>query len=83
MNNKEYKQCPNCGKEAYGEEEIEELFGYRYNGTKPQSWCRECRSSGGNEKLSKEEAALIWASNGKDEDYTFGYDEEELEEALQ
>lgn len=27
-------------------------------------------------------AAQIWASNGKDEDYTFGYTEEELEEAL-
>lgn len=28
------------------------------------------------------DAALIWMSNGKDEDYTFGYTEEELEEAL-
>jgi hypothetical protein len=27
-------------------------------------------------------AAAIWASNGKDEDYTFGYSEEELEDAL-
>ena len=24
MKNKDYKQCPNCGKEAYGREEIEE-----------------------------------------------------------
>lgn len=29
-----------------------------------------------------DEAALIWASNGKDEDYMFGYTEEELEDAL-
>lgn len=34
------------------------------------------------EKLSIFEAALIWASNGKDEDYTFGYSEEDLEDAL-
>lgn len=40
----EYAECPNCGKVAHGEDEIEELFGYRYDGTKPQSWCRECRS---------------------------------------
>ena len=32
--------------------------------------------------LSVDDAAMIWASNGKDEDYTFGYTEEELEEAF-
>ena len=35
-----------------------------------------------NERLSVYEAALIWESNGKDEDYTFGYSEEDLEDAL-
>lgn len=34
------------------------------------------------ENLSVYDAALIWTSNGKDEDYTFGYTEEELEDAL-
>lgn len=34
------------------------------------------------ESLSVYDAALIWMSNGKDEDYTFGYTEEELEDAL-
>jgi len=34
------------------------------------------------EGLSVYDAALIWASNGKDEDYTFGYSEDELEAAL-
>lgn len=34
------------------------------------------------ESLSVYDAALIWASNGKDEDYMFGYSEEELEDAL-
>lgn len=34
------------------------------------------------ESISVYDAALIWMSNGKDEDYTFGYDEDELERAL-
>ena len=37
---------------------------------------------GDTEVLSVYDAALIWASHGKDEDYTFGYTEEELEDAL-
>ena len=34
------------------------------------------------ESISVYEAAEIWASHGKDEDYMFGYTEEELEDAL-
>lgn len=34
------------------------------------------------ETLSVWDAAEIWASNGKDEDYMFGYSEYELENAL-
>ena len=34
------------------------------------------------EYISAYDAALIWMSNGKDEDYMFGYTEEELEDAL-
>lgn len=34
------------------------------------------------ERLSVYDAALIWASHGKDEDYMFGYTEDELEDAL-
>lgn len=37
---------------------------------------------GCDETLSVYDAALIWASHGKDEDYMFGYTEEELEDAL-
>jgi hypothetical protein len=37
---------------------------------------------GNDESLSVYDAALIWASNSKDEDYMFGYTEEELEDAL-
>lgn len=32
------------------------------------------------EALSPDDAALIWGSKGKDEDYTFDYSEEELED---
>lgn len=34
------------------------------------------------ERLSVEDAALVWMSHGKDEDYMCGYTEEELEDAL-
>lgn len=34
------------------------------------------------ERLPVDEAALIWASHGKDEDNMFGYTEEQLENAL-
>ena len=35
-----------------------------------------------NESISVYDAAEIWASNGKDEEYMFGYSWDELEEAL-
>ncbi len=85
MSNGNYAQCPQCGAIALGDAQIEEIFGFRYDGTKPQSWCRECRSNGGpvnDERLSASDAADIWMSNGCDEDYTFGYSEEELSEYL-
>lgn len=34
------------------------------------------------ERISVDDAAQIWASHGKDEDYMFGYTEDELEDAL-
>lgn len=34
------------------------------------------------ERLSVYDAAMIWLSHGKDEDYMFGYSEDELEDAL-
>ena len=56
-------------------------------------YCSHCRESfyegydedgepAGGDRLSVHDAALLWASRGKDEDYTFGYTEEELENAL-
>jgi hypothetical protein len=35
------------------------------------------------ESLSVDDAALIWLSNGMDEDYTFGYSESELRRAAE
>ena len=85
-----YATCPQCGITAYGDDEIEEIFGFRYNGTKPQSWCKACRNSSNDsdddydddERISVYDAADIWLSNGMDEDYTFGYTEDELRDAL-
>ena len=34
------------------------------------------------ERLNVYDAALIWASHGKDEDYMFGYTEKQLEKAF-
>ena len=71
--------CPRCGGEMTK----------RYNFS--AWWCPNCRAGleddddddndYEDESLSVYEAADIWLSNGKDEDYMFGYSEEELEEA--
>lgn len=34
------------------------------------------------ESLSASDAALIWGSSGMDEDYAFGYSEDELRDAM-
>ena len=39
-------------------------------------------SSDSSEALSTSDAADIWMSNGMDEDYTFGYSEDELRNSL-
>ena len=70
--------CPRCG----------EKMTKRYNFS--AWWCNNCHAGleddaedeDDSESLSVYDAALIWMSNGKDEDYTFGYTEEELEDAL-
>lgn len=47
-----YAECPCCGKQAHGEDEIEEIFGYRNMGdgrTIPQSYCKAgepCKARG-------------------------------------
>ena len=72
-------KCPNgCGENL------------RYEGNR-QWVCPICNdvydlewvdTAGEEEVLSVYDAEPIWASHGKDEDYTFGYSDEELENAL-
>lgn len=72
--------CPFCDVETFFDNE-----GYWY--------CQVCETSfdlGYNEfgepineeSMSLEDAALIYGSNGCDEDYTYGYSEDELEDYL-
>lgn len=76
----EVDTCPVCGNEMHKR--------YSYSGW----WCDTCQNDPTNpvdfdddddsESLSVYDAADIWMSNGKDEDYMFGYTREELEDAL-
>ena len=69
-------ECPNCGTYWFVDEEDEMIN----DGT---AWSPNDDYTDDNEEsLSVYDAALIWLSHGKDEDYMFGYTEEELEEAL-
>lgn len=69
--------CPNCGTP------LEKKFNYS------ELYCLNCRyglddddDDDAGEALDVHDAAQIWASKGKDEDYMFGYSWEELEAAL-
>lgn len=72
--------CPQCGAPLTKRYVFSEMY------------CENCRygldddqedeDEDDSDTLSVYDAAQIWASNGKDEDYTFGYTEEELEDAL-
>lgn len=70
--------CPRCG----------EAMTKRYSYS--NWWCNNCHAGldddddddSDDEALSVYDAADIWLSHGKDEDYMFGYTEEELEDAL-
>ena len=72
--------CPNCGTPLVKKFVYSEMY------------CLECRygldddddddDDDDSEALSVYDAAQIWASHGKDEDYMFGYSWEELEAAL-
>ena len=67
--------CPNCGTYWYVDDDDE----YINDGS---AWSSDDDEDDGSEGLSVYEAALIWASKGKDEDYMFGYSKDELEDAL-
>lgn len=73
----ETPNCPNCGTALTKRYVFSEMY------------CENCRygiddydDEDYRQSLSVYDAALIWQSNGKDDDYTFGFSEEELENAL-
>lgn len=77
-----YVMCLNCGRRMNRDKDA---WGNWDGETYVCSYCSAEYDEDGNddnESISVYEAALIWASNGKDEDYMFGYSEEELEDAL-
>lgn len=80
-----YVICPNCGHRM---RRLRDDAGYWDGET---YYCEYCSSDyddydddedDDGERLSLYDAAYIWASNGMDEDYTFGYDEDELRKVL-
>ena len=71
--------CPRCGTPLTKRYVFSDMY------------CENCRyglddddddDDDNSESISVWDAAEIWASNGKDEEYMFGYSEEELEDAL-
>lgn len=75
-----YAMCPDCGHRM---RRVYDSWG-TWDGSTYQ--CDYCANDGDDEYdgegLSVYDAAEIWASHGKDEDYTFGFSEDELEDAL-
>lgn len=70
--------CPVCGTEWYVDDDDE----YINDGSGTYDCDDDDEEECDGESLSVYEAAIIWASRGKDEDYMFGYSEDELEDAL-
>lgn len=74
-----YATCPDCGHRlSRNYDEWGDWDGETYV-------CNHCASieePDDEDPLSVYDAALIWESNGRDSDYTFGYDEDELLNAL-
>ena len=80
--NGETPPCPECGepmtkKYVFSEMYCENMSCSNFYGSKDDDY-----DDDESEYISVYDAALIWASNGKDEDYMFGYTESELEDAL-
>lgn len=65
-----YLKCPECGRKMKAADWYPEY--YDMDGDNDEE----------GEFLSVYETALLWASNGEDEDYTFGYNGEKLDETL-
>ena len=74
-----YAMCPVCGRRLRRERDI---LGDWDGETYVYDHCAGIEDESDDEAISVYDAAQIWLSNGKDEDYTFGFSEEELENAL-
>ena len=75
-----YFMCPKCGHRM---RRYKDSLGYWDGETYICDYCvDDDLDDDDNEALDVFDAADIWLSNGKDEDYTFGYTEDELEKAL-
>ena len=77
-----YAMCPDCGRRLRRDKDI---LGYWDGESYICDWCAgyDYDEDDSSETLDVEDAALIWQSHGEDEDYTFGYSEDELREALE
>ena len=74
-----YSMCPECGHIL---RRLRDFWGNWDGETYVCDYCPLVDDYDEEEGINASYAADIWASNGKDEDYTFGYSEEELEDAL-
>ena len=75
-----YFMCPTCGHRM---RRVKDALGFWDGETYCCDYCSDDYDDDDDgQVLDVYDAALIWASNGKDEDYMFGYTEEELEDAL-
>lgn len=75
--------CTECGYSNNIDEDdilsLNEIEDFKDSGYETYNEYLDNNNSNG---MSAYDAALIWMSHGKDEDYMFGYTEEELEDAL-
>lgn len=73
--------CEKCGATNYiNEEEILDEDEYEdFQNSGYDSYNDYVSENDTSERISVDDAALIWRSHGKDEDYMFGYSEDELE----
>lgn len=76
-----FAMCPDCGHRL---SRVKDSFGYWDEETYICNYCsdEDEYNEYDEESLSVFEAADIWFSNGKDEEFMFGFTEDELEEAL-
>ena len=78
-----YMMCAICGRRMRRARDIFGNWdGETYECDFCSGWYDDDDDEEDGETLSVYDAAEIWESNGRDEDYTFGYTEEELEDAL-